>query len=217
MALIKCKNCGREISDKAIECVYCKTQFKENEVNFKGEKETNSSKNTKSNVKNGSGVVILIIIVAIIFYFCYNHVSLSSGGGENDISSDSNDSSKVIDEKYAIRQIEHLIWNYDNEYVPLYTSHSIGKITSVNCSSSENEYDNNGRYLLRCSFKYNPSDGGATELNREYKGGVYAMFLSNGNGQFYYNFYIAGTAYKDNFKTKNCWGKSENLKLNCGN
>ena len=28
MALIKCKSCGKEISDKAMECVYCKSNIK---------------------------------------------------------------------------------------------------------------------------------------------------------------------------------------------
>ena len=29
MALIKCKSCGKEISDKAMECVYCKAKIRE--------------------------------------------------------------------------------------------------------------------------------------------------------------------------------------------
>lgn len=73
MALIKCKNCGKEISDKSIECVYCKTKIREDSV-----KPVKNNRTVKNN-SNIGGTIIFIVIVFITAFNIINHSSNSKG------------------------------------------------------------------------------------------------------------------------------------------
>lgn len=52
MALIKCEECGKEVSDKSEQCIHCGNPFSKKEKNniehIKVEEETSSKKNSKS-------------------------------------------------------------------------------------------------------------------------------------------------------------------------
>ena len=50
MALIKCKECGKEISDKAKQCVHC--GYNNSEIN--------------SSLKSGNGVAVAIVVLGIM-------------------------------------------------------------------------------------------------------------------------------------------------------
>ncbi len=118
----------------------------------------------------------------------------------------------AMDAKY---QIESLI-KKNGTTLYLYSTYSIGKITSVNCENEENETDEKGRYLLRCTYTYNPKNrAGSTMLDREETSNVFAIYMDVGNDKFNYDFGRASILDIDEFKENNCWGKSEDLKLNC--
>ena len=72
MALIKCNNCGKEISDKATTCIHCGEK-----VNVKN----NIEKPIKKASKKGSliigGVLLAIVLVGITIFLVLNHNSKS--------------------------------------------------------------------------------------------------------------------------------------------
>lgn len=75
MALIQCKNCGKLISDTAIKCPKCKTEFhKNNKKNIK----LNSINFNKKNLILGLGCIILTIIIIGLYYFIWSVPSLES-------------------------------------------------------------------------------------------------------------------------------------------
>lgn len=173
--------------------------------------------NTQKQNSDTASTIIGILVILAIIYGVYN---IGSGFfNKSDSNNNTNEKGKETPEdkeRDARTQIQALIRNAPDKYIYLYSTYSIGKITSADCSSSENEYDNNGRYLMRCSYKYNPKNGaGSTMLDREHKGDVYALYMDNGDGTFAYKFGHAGTAYKDKFKSDYCWGKEKSLKFNC--
>lgn len=62
MALIKCNECGKEISDTATICPNC---------GVKTENAMNRSRKTKSNIIIATCIIMIIAIVGISFYFIY--------------------------------------------------------------------------------------------------------------------------------------------------
>lgn len=62
MALIKCSECGKEISDTATICPNC---------GVKTESAINKSQKTKSNIIITTCIIIIIAIIGISFYFIY--------------------------------------------------------------------------------------------------------------------------------------------------
>lgn len=193
-------------------------EIKNNQEQSKAENAPSVNFNPTNNKSSDtmSAIIGILVILAIV----YGVYSVGKGiFSDNDKNNNTNEKGKETPEdkeRNARSQIEYLIRSSTSKGIYLYNMYSIGKITSANCSSSENEYDNNGRYLMRCSYTYNPKNGaGSTMLDREDKGDVYALFMDNGDGTFSYKFGHAGTAYKDKFKADYCWGKDKSLKYNC--
>lgn len=187
----------------------------------KNKMESTSSGNLNTTNNQNSDTMATIIGILVILAIIYGVYSVGKGifSGNDTKDNNTNDKGKEtpeVKERNARSEIEYLIRNSTSKGIYLYNMYSIGKITSVNCSSSENEYDNNGRYLMRCSYTYNPKNGaGSTMLDREDKGDVYALYMDNGDGTFAYRFGHAGTACKNKFKSDYCWGKDKTLKYNC--
>jgi len=163
---------------------------------------------------NSGSIIGIIIVVAIVLFVMYLFgIGIFSSSDSSDGSSNDKDVNPETNARY---QIQNLIRNAPSNYIYLYSYYTIGKITSVSCNSSENETDGNGRYFMKCSYTYNPKNGnGSTMLDREHNGGVYALYMDNGDGTFAYRFGRSAIGEKEKFKSDNCWGKSKSLKLNC--
>ena len=70
MALIKCKNCGKEISDKADTCIHCGIKIKSDKVITKKEKGSKDNpKNSKKYIIIGVTIVLVILLVVILIIF----------------------------------------------------------------------------------------------------------------------------------------------------
>lgn len=85
MALIKCKECGREISDKAKSCPYCGIEYSTNEI--KVDKKSYSSQIRSGTITTliANSFVVLFLFWAIITMFVPS--SMTNGDAENDSSS----------------------------------------------------------------------------------------------------------------------------------
>lgn len=76
MALIKCSECGKEISDKATECIHCG-----NKVNFKKDSIKKQIKKTnKKSIFIIGGILLVLILVGITIFLFINHNSKSYVG-----------------------------------------------------------------------------------------------------------------------------------------
>ena len=76
MALIKCRECGKEISDKAMECIHCG-----NKVNFKKDSIKKQIKKTnKKSIFIIGGILLVLILVGITIFLFINHNSKSYVG-----------------------------------------------------------------------------------------------------------------------------------------
>ena len=91
MALIKCSECGREISDKSNACIHCGNPIialkekepeqeqlvlhKENTQKFEAVKDTNSKKhNSKSPLKSITWIILaVILVISAVLYFNYRN------------------------------------------------------------------------------------------------------------------------------------------------
>ena len=67
MALIKCRECGKEISDKAIKCVHCGKRVLSNEQYIKKQEAKEKIQGTKQEIKR----IFLKLILIIGIVFCY--------------------------------------------------------------------------------------------------------------------------------------------------
>lgn len=77
MSLIKCPNCGHEISDKAIQCPKCKAyQAEKNKRKYSNES-LKKKLNVKEIIHNESKFRILAIIVLLIFIIALIFIALS--------------------------------------------------------------------------------------------------------------------------------------------
>lgn len=91
MALIKCPECGKEVSDKAKECIHCgyplknhdsvKKSYSANVTQKVPISTTNSNKTKKGSL--GCGTVIAIIAAIIILLGIFGGDSDSSGSSSN--------------------------------------------------------------------------------------------------------------------------------------
>lgn len=86
MALIKCPNCGRDISDKAKKCVHCKMilnydQPQSNTVDNNG----GEGLRVKSSGGKSSGSIIFIVVIILFLIFLLS--TCSSAGSETSSSS----------------------------------------------------------------------------------------------------------------------------------
>ena len=71
MALIKCSECGKEISDKAMECIHCG-----NKVNVKKDSIKKQIKKTnKKSIFIIGGILLVLILVGITIFLFINHNS----------------------------------------------------------------------------------------------------------------------------------------------
>lgn len=70
MALIKCKSCGKEISDKAMECVYCKAKIRE-DVNEPIENKKTVNNNELLKLIQIGNIAVFIITGFIVIFVCY--------------------------------------------------------------------------------------------------------------------------------------------------
>jgi len=67
MAMIKCSDCGKDISEKAIACVSCGCPIaQESENNSSVETQPAKSENTKKKIGKGRGILIAIIVFFIL-------------------------------------------------------------------------------------------------------------------------------------------------------
>lgn len=64
MALIKCKNCGKDISDKATSCIHCNTSFNNSNNN---DLYTGNLNGVEKNINYFFRLAFIIKILAIIF------------------------------------------------------------------------------------------------------------------------------------------------------
>ncbi len=71
MALIKCKNCGKEISDKATKCVHCGENFINND--------NNNTNIKKDDIKNNIIFFLYFAIIIRIFFFIAAFIILLFG------------------------------------------------------------------------------------------------------------------------------------------
>ena len=69
MALIKCKSCGKEISDKAMECVYCKSNIKEDGIEPVETKKTVNNKTIKTISTIGYIMIFIIAVFVVVSIF----------------------------------------------------------------------------------------------------------------------------------------------------
>ena len=67
MALIKCNECGKEISDKATKCVHCGKKVISKEQYIRKQEKKDKRKRTKKGIKK----VILIFISIFGIILCY--------------------------------------------------------------------------------------------------------------------------------------------------
>lgn len=72
MALIKCNNCGKEISDKATTCIHCGKK-----VNVKNNVEKPIKKASKKGILIIGGVLLAIVLIGITIFLVLNHNSKS--------------------------------------------------------------------------------------------------------------------------------------------
>ena len=72
MALIKCNNCGKEISDKATTCIHCGEK-----LNVKNNVEKPIKKASKKGILIIGGVLLAIVLVGITIFLVLNHNSKS--------------------------------------------------------------------------------------------------------------------------------------------
>ena len=138
MALIKCKKCGKEISDKATKCVHCGTKV--SKINSKNKLEKEEKKVNKKVI-----IILCIFIITIviggIYYFLIKKTSIIGNWEHTILYKDS--SNNQIDEQYS-----KLIFNDDNTF----TYHSKIKSTGeTNDWSGTYNKVNNNVYL---NFKY---------------------------------------------------------------
>ena len=70
MALIKCNNCGKEISDKATTCIHCGEK-----LNVKNNVEKQIKKASKKGILIIGGVLLAIVLVGITIFLVLNHNS----------------------------------------------------------------------------------------------------------------------------------------------
>ena len=70
MALIKCKSCGKEISEKAMECVYCKAKIRE-DVNEPIENKKTVNNNELLKLIQIGNIAVFIITGFIVIFVCY--------------------------------------------------------------------------------------------------------------------------------------------------
>lgn len=66
MALIKCSECGKEISDKATKCIYCGAQFAKKDSNI----------NLSINLNKVSYYASILAVVCFFLYFGYGVINL---------------------------------------------------------------------------------------------------------------------------------------------
>lgn len=72
MALIKCNNCGKEISDKATTCIHCGEK-----VNIKNNAEKPIKKASKKGILIIGGILLATILVGVTIFLVLNHNSKS--------------------------------------------------------------------------------------------------------------------------------------------
>ena len=93
MALIKCSECGREISDKSVACIHCGNPIsvlkdktpeqgklvvtKENSHKVEEANEVNSNQHNNSTLKNITWIILVVILAfAGVFYFNYRNAEI---------------------------------------------------------------------------------------------------------------------------------------------
>ena len=129
MALIKCKSCGKEISDKAMECVYCKAKIRE-DVNEPVKTKKTVNNKTIETISNIGYIMMFIIAGFTLIPFC---ISLFKGS--------------KISGCYSIETLEicingdKVVMSTDEEDVTYYSDY-VGEKVFI-----ENEY---GRQLGYC-------------------------------------------------------------------
>lgn len=84
MALIKCPNCGKDISDKATKCIHCKLEIKSDYSQV--DNNVNNQNGMKDNRIGKSGCSIALIVLIILFLIF--GLSMCSGSGSGSSSKD---------------------------------------------------------------------------------------------------------------------------------
>ena len=117
MALIKCPECGKEISDKAEICVNCGIKISNidnlYEVSQKKEQEIIQQQNKKTK----STIGIIVIIIAIVFFIWF--VWYQSTSDERAKQKLRNDLDKLKQNQKEIDDLEQQI-EYNNTLIDLY-------------------------------------------------------------------------------------------------
>lgn len=169
MALVKCPECGKEISDKAVNCPNCGCPKNDNisiEVEEKGQitengfRESNHTKISKGNKKRkiliGSIVaIVLVIVIAIIVVVLNNHfkekeliASLDEAAYEDILESLDNLDECVNELIYVEEEIENSSLTVQMKKKKdaaslkvLYACENISDILQKDCLSDENRED----------------------------------------------------------------------------
>lgn len=94
MALIKCPECGKEISDKAVQCIYCGCPIKSPSANVSNltKIDINTNQGTKYNTSqpnatekkgmSGCSSFIATIVVLLVIGWFLNMASCGGGSGD---------------------------------------------------------------------------------------------------------------------------------------
>lgn len=134
MALIKCSECGKEISDTANSCPNCGYNIKKEKLN---EKKKNITKNVKKQIPKLRILIIILISIIVGFFLLENIIDFI---GE-----------KISEKKYQ----EFFYYKFDNREYNLYLEKGY-------CGFSDSAYEN--QFKFDCSYEitkgnsYNPEE-----------------------------------------------------------
>ena len=121
MALIKCPNCGKDISERAITCINCGVDINNSKKNkeYKENKKTgiNNSKKKKMRSSISFGIlagIIMLVVGAFIIYSCedtitsFSRIYYSHTYGADFYSEQSEANTKIVNNLHDIGKILYL-------------------------------------------------------------------------------------------------------------
>lgn len=130
MSLIKCSNCGHDVSDKAYKCPRCGFQIRKG-IYFNDTRRTDfidtngyrEEENYKSRIIGLGVIVAIILIAAIAFVTHINSLNNCTSSADTTIMKDVHETDLIIDENINFHGEVHGVEEYDEQEPCQYTDH----------------------------------------------------------------------------------------------